>query len=178
MPGDVEKRKVCMLGATGVGKTSLVTRFVRSIFSESYQTTIGVKIDQKRIVCDGRALDLVLWDLSGEDEFQSVQLAYIRGAAGLLVVIDGSRVATVYTALRLLADASEVVAHVPVVLVLNKSDLVASCEIEERAERALRERGFPLIKASAKTGVGVEEAFDALARALIEDRGRPGRDIE
>src|SRR5438046_1225894 len=96
-----DKRKVCMLGATGVGKTSLVTRFVRSIFSTTYQTTVGVRIDKKRVACAGRELDLVIWDLSGEDEFQSVQLPYVRGAAGLLVVVDGTRGATADTALRL-----------------------------------------------------------------------------
>jgi small GTP-binding protein len=170
MPSPLEKRKICMVGATGVGKTSLVTRFVHSIFSANYHTTIGVKIDQKRIACGDREVDLVLWDLSGEDEFQHVQLSYMRGAAGLLVVIDGARAATVPTALRLLADAREVVGHVPVVLVLNKFDLVASWEIDEGTERALREHPWPLIKTSAKTGVGVEEAFEVLARSALEER--------
>lgn len=178
MAGVVEKRKICMLGATGVGKTSLVARFVRCVFSADYQTTIGVKIEQKRIACEGRELDLVLWDLSGEDEFQRVVLSYLRGAAGLLVVIDGARAATVPTALRLLADAREVVGNVPVVLVLNKSDLVASWELDERAEATLREGAWPLVKTSAKSGVGVEEVFAVLGRSLLDDRRRAGGGLE
>src|SRR6516162_2293402 len=101
----VRKCKICLLGATGVGKTSLVARFVRSIFSDTYRTTIGVTIDKKRVRYSHGELDLILWDLSGEDEFQSVTRAYMRGAAGLLVVVDGTRRATAETALRLHAEA-------------------------------------------------------------------------
>ena len=78
----IEKKKICMVGACGVGKTSLVRRFVESIFDESYQTTIGVKIDKKLLELDGREVTLVIWDLAGEDEFAQVREAHLRGAAG------------------------------------------------------------------------------------------------
>jgi len=64
------KKKVCMLGAFAVGKTSLVQRFVNSIFSVKYQTTIGVKIDQKMISLGETEVNLLLWDIHGEDDFQ------------------------------------------------------------------------------------------------------------
>src|SRR5690606_21959404 len=69
----VDKLKVCMIGATAVGKTSLVARFVNSVFSDRYATTIGVRIHTRRVRLDQRMVDLIIWDLSGEDEFQSVQ---------------------------------------------------------------------------------------------------------
>jgi GTPase SAR1 family protein len=78
----IQKYKICMLGATAVGKTSLVMRFTSSIFHERYATTIGVKIQHRRVQLGERLIDLLLWDLSGEDEFQSVQPSYLRGAAG------------------------------------------------------------------------------------------------
>ena len=59
-----------MLGAASVGKTSLVRRFVESIFSEKYQATIGVKIDRKLVELDGAQVSLLLWDFQGEDEFR------------------------------------------------------------------------------------------------------------
>src|SRR5689334_16108607 len=163
----VEKRKVCMIGATGVGKTSVSQWFVRSIFSEAYRTTIGVTIEKRRLVRDGRAIDLVIWDLSGEDEFQSLNLSYLRGAGGLLVVIDGTRRDTMETALRLHKRARTIVGGVPCVFVLNKSDLVARWEIDERREAALERAGWPSVKTSAKTGAGVEDAFGALAGAMM-----------
>ncbi|MGK4003083.1 Rab family GTPase [Sorangium sp. So ce1036] len=162
-----EKRKVCMLGATGVGKTSLVARFVRSIFSEAYRTTIGVTIEARRVRCDGQELDLILWDLSGEDEFQSVQMSYLRGSSGFLLVVDGTRRATVETALRLHDAAQAAAGAVPAVFVLNKADLMATWEIDEAAEAALRRAGLLVTRTSAKTGAGVEEAFSALACAIL-----------
>jgi hypothetical protein len=175
MSAMVEKRKLCMLGASGVGKSSLVARFVRSIFSDVYRTTIGVAIDKRRVRCGGRELDLVIWDLSGEDEFQAVNLSYLRGAGGLLVVVDGTRRATAETALRLHATARAIVPDAPSVFVLNKADLVATWELDQASRAALEGAGSPLVATSAKTGAGVEEAFSALARAMMERRERTSR---
>ena len=61
-----------MTGAYAAGKTSLIRRFVKGIFSEKYLTTVGVKIDKKRLRVDGRDLSVILWDLHGEDEFQEL----------------------------------------------------------------------------------------------------------
>ena len=76
------QKKICMLGSFAVGKTSLVARFVRSIYSEKYHTTVGVKIDKKQVQFDGKSMNLILWDLYGEDEFQKVHMSYLRGASG------------------------------------------------------------------------------------------------
>ena len=174
----MEKRKICMLGATGVGKTSLVARYVRSIFSDAYRTTIGVTIDKRRIREGRSELDLVIWDLSGEDEFQSVSRSYMRGAAGLLVVVDGTRRATAETALRLHAEARAIVGDVPRVFVLNKSDLVATWDLDQAAEAALRAPAAALVRTSARTGAGVEDAFSALVRAMMTgDREHPSRGV-
>ena len=59
------QKKICMLGGFSVGKTSLVRRFVQSIFSETYLTTVGVKIDKKSVELPGKTVDLILWDLAG-----------------------------------------------------------------------------------------------------------------
>jgi GTPase SAR1 family protein len=59
----MKKFKVSMLGAFAVGKTSLVRQYVFSIFSGSYQTTLGVKIDKKSLEVDGEMVELILWDL-------------------------------------------------------------------------------------------------------------------
>ena len=95
------QRKVCMIGAFAVGKTSLVRRYVHSLFSEQYMTTVGVKIDRKLVDQAGQPCALLLWDLYGEDEFQRVQLSYLRGSSGLLIVADGTRQRTLDKALEL-----------------------------------------------------------------------------
>ena len=95
------QKKLCMLGGFGVGKTSLVKRFVHSVFSDTYLTTVGVKIDKKTVELAGKTVNLILWDLAGEDDLSSLRTTYIRGAAGYLLVADGTRPATLEVALSL-----------------------------------------------------------------------------
>jgi nucleoside-triphosphatase THEP1 len=61
------QKKVCMVGTSGVGKTSLVAKFVHSIFSDKYLTAVGVKIDKKTVTVDGNEVMLMIWDLAGDD---------------------------------------------------------------------------------------------------------------
>lgn len=164
----IEKLKVCMLGATAVGKTSLVARFVSSVFSERYATTIGVRIHTRRVHLGERVVDLIIWDLSGEDEFQSVQPSYLRGASGYLVVIDGTRRETVETAISLQERAGRTIGNAPFIAVLNKTDLADSWDLGDEELAALHGRGWSLLRTSAKTGDGVEAAFDQLTTRMLE----------
>lgn len=155
-----------MLGAFGVGKTSLVSRFVTSIFSDKYLTTVGVKIDKKTVTVPSGEMTLMLWDIYGQDEFQTVRDSYLRGASGYLLVADGTRHATLDTATALQQKAEGVVGPVPFLLLLNKADLDAAWQVDERALWKLAERGWGVLKTSAKTGDGVEDAFARLAMAM------------
>lgn len=160
------QKKICMLGGSGVGKTSLVSRFVSSIFSDKYLTTVGVKIDKKTVPLGSEEMMLMLWDIYGEDEFQTVRESYLRGASGYLLVADGTRHATLDTAATLQKKAQAVVGRVPFLLLLNKADLGAEWEIDDRALWKLAERGWPVLRTSAKTGAGVDDAFVKLAREM------------
>src|SRR5215470_16369874 len=85
------QRKICMLGAYGVGKTSLVRRFVESMFDERYQTTVGVKIEKKVVAVKDTSITLMIWDLAGGDETELPRLSHLRGTHGYIVVVDGCR---------------------------------------------------------------------------------------
>ncbi|WP_027883418.1 Rab family GTPase [Meiothermus rufus] len=160
------QKKICMLGAFAVGKTSLVARYVHSIFSEKYHTTIGVKIDKKVVEIDGHAISLVLWDLYGEDAFLRVQPFYLRGSSGYLLVADGTRPETLEIAQSLHQRAQEELGPVPFLLLVNKRDLPQS--IPEAKLDELRALGWAIRFTSAKTGEGVEESFEALAQRLLQ----------
>jgi small GTP-binding protein len=160
------QKKICMLGAFAVGKTSLVARFVRSLFADRYLTTVGVKVDKKIVTIEGDEVTLMLWDLYGQDDFQSVRTSYLRGASGYLLVADGTRHQTVEVARSLQKTAQGVLGSVPFVFVLNKSDLEAEWQVDERALLRIAEQGWPIIRTSAKTGAGVEDAFLRLARDM------------
>lgn len=161
------KKKICMLGAFAVGKTSLVQRYVHSIFSEKYHTTVGVKIDKKCVVLEGTPVDLILWDIYGEDEFQTVNTSYLRGASGCLLVVDGTRKYTLDIAHDLLKRSREVVGKIPAIFVLNKSDLTDLWEIDDTRLEALEKQGAVIIRTSARHGVAVESTFAKLAEMMM-----------
>lgn len=161
------QKKVCLLGTSGVGKTSLVAQFVHSMFSEKYLTTVGVKIDKKPITVDGTEVMLVIWDLAGDDDFQRLQTSYLRGTSGYLLVADGTRRVTLDQALDLQKRVVETLGNAPFILALNKADLAPQWEVEEARLAALAAENFTLLKTSAKEGAGVEEAFAQLARRMI-----------
>jgi small GTP-binding protein len=162
------QKKICMLGGFAVGKTSLVARYDSSIFSERYLTTVGVKIDKKAVTVDDREVTLLLWDIYGQDDFQTVQHSFLRGSAGYLLVIDGTRRATLDTAARLQQMAEQAAGKVPFVVVLNKADLASEWQVDERGIRKFADQGWPIVRTSAKTGEGVEETFGKLTRAMLD----------
>ena len=160
------QNKICLLGGFGVGKTSLVSRFVSSIFSDTYLTTVGVKIDKKKVSLDSAEMTLMLWDIYGQDEFQTVRDSYLRGATGYLLVADGTRYSTLDTAVALQKRAESVIGRVPFLLLLNKRDLDREWQVDEETLVTLADQGWRVVKTSAKTGEGVEDAFTTLAREM------------
>ena len=162
------QKKVCMLGSYAVGKTSLVRRFVEGIFDERYLTTLGVKIDRKRIVIGGRELNLVLWDLAGDDQLTEPKPSHFRGSAGYIVVADGCRRSTVEHAIAMEERAETISGPVPVVLAFNKVDLRPDWEIGDAEAERVSQNGWTPVCTSAKTGAGVETLFTNLAEKLVE----------
>jgi len=162
------QKKVVLLGASGVGKTSLVRQFVESLFDERYLTTIGVKVDKKRIDLDGEDVTLMLWDIAGAEEHFSFPSTYVRGAAGYILVVDGTRSETLDTASAIVDQVLRDVGPLPCVVAANKADLADSWRVTPAALDALREKSSAtVLETSAKTGAGVEDAFQALTRAML-----------
>lgn len=165
------RRKVCLLGAFAVGKTSLVRRFVHGLFDERYHTTVGVKIDKRVITArapDGAPLEvtLVIWDIHGDDDYQKVRASYLRGSSALLFVLDGTRRATLDVALDLEARARAEIGDVPTRVLLNKSDLVDAWELDPAEVKLASDGRWSPVATSALTGDGVEDTFRGLAQAV------------
>jgi small GTP-binding protein len=161
------QKKVCMVGVFGTGKTSLVQRFVYSKFSEKYHSTVGVKIDRKEVDVADLPVTLLLWDLAGQDKFQHIQASYLRGSSGLFYVVDGTRRETLDELGTLRSLAVETLGPVPSVVAFNKADLADQWELNEGELYALVAPGRHVLKTSAKTGAGVDEAFFWLAAQMV-----------
>jgi small GTP-binding protein len=160
------QKKLCMLGAFSVGKTSLVKRYVESVFSENYLTTVGVKVDKKTVEVKGQQVALILWDLAGEDEVSTVRTSYLRGSAGYLLVADGTRAASLEVARSLRARVEAELGPLPFALLMNKADLIGEWAVPDLELDELRRGGWSVRLTSAKTGEGVEDAFRELAVRL------------
>lgn len=161
------KKKICMLGGYGVGKTSLVQNFVHSIFSEKYHITIGVKIDKKTIRMGDQEMMLMLWDIAGEEENFTIPLSYLKGSDGFILVIDGTRARTCEQAEEIHERVQDAFGSLPFVVCINKADLSDEWEIDESVIEGLRKKGWQVIESSAKTGQGVEKAFNDLAAEIL-----------
>ena len=161
------KKKIIMLGSFAVGKTSLVQRFVNSIFSEKYQTTIGVKIDQKTVKINDKEVNLLLWDIHGEDDYQKVKPAYVMGSSGCFIVIDGTRKASIEVGTNLIELAKRNAPKSVIIILINKSDLKDEWDIDKDDITKLRNKGYEVIETSAKTNNAIDTAFNRIAQLMI-----------
>jgi len=154
----VNNIKICMLGSYGVGKTSLVSRFVHSCFSAEYHSTIGVKIDKKPLNIGGRPVALMVWDMAGEDEGTPIKLIHVKNALGYIVVADGCRASTLWKALEIQRRVSNEIGPVPFVLVVNKTDMQSKWEITESVLDELR-KTMTVLQLAPSPDRGLKQCF-------------------
>jgi small GTP-binding protein len=160
-------KKVCMLGAFGVGKTSLVKRYFHSTFDERYLATLGARIEKQCLCVEGQDMTLMVWDFAGEDEILHVPLSYLRGASGVIVVADGTRPDTIQTAIELHERARSKTGPVPSILALNKYDLQDRWKVDTEDLRELRRRIGSVMRTSAKSGRHTQLIFETLAQQIM-----------
>lgn len=163
----MKSKKIALLGMWGVGKTSLVRRYVESIYSEKYISTLGVKIDKKTVQHKSETVCLMLWDIAGAEENFTVPPHFIKGASAYLLVIDGTRKRSLEMAVEMIDYVNAEVGPIPFVAIVNKSDLNWEMDDSE-IQTALEPYGSEWIKASAKSGDNVDLAFHMLAQKMFE----------
>ena len=170
------RAKVCLVGDHAVGKTSLIRRFVTGRFSDVYINTLGAAASKKSMltVSSGGTparLDITFLDIMGDRALMDVlREAYFHGAAGVLAVADITRPETVLHLHEWVQGVRSVAGDVPVLLVANKADLVATSEaLLADLEERLRGHGDRVIVTSAKSGAGVEDAFAWMAKNVVDE---------
>ena len=161
------QKKICMVGIFGTGKTSLVQRYIHSLFSAKYHSTVGVKIDRKAVKLGDTEVNLLLWDVEGRTAEQEIPGSYLRGAHAVLYVADGTRRETFEQVFDLREHVRVSAGDVPGIVALNKADLKDQWTVSAADTAKLISGGFHTLTTSAKTGEGVEEAFRWLATATV-----------
>ncbi len=162
-----KSKKIVLLGHFGVGKTSLIRRFVENHFSDAYKVTIGVHISKKTLTLpSGNEIKLIIWDLEGTDEVQLIRQSYLLGTHGAIFVFDVSRPSTFQHLKEDLAIVGQKMPRTPLLVVGNKADLVN----REDLDTMLQKHGISTkYLTSAKTGEAVEEMFALLTKQITTD---------
>lgn len=167
--------KICLVGEQGVGKTSLIHRFVSGAFDPAYIRTLGVVVSKKSVDLAfpaGRAVhaDLMVSDIMGQRSFLDLfRDASFVGVQGILAVFDVTRRTSLDALVEWIDGVFDVAGPVPAVILGNKIDLRESREVSQTdAENVVGMYASPILYTSARTGENVEVAFHRLARAVIE----------
>jgi small GTP-binding protein len=157
--------KIVLVGKFGVGKTSLIRRFVENSFSEEYLSTIGVSISKKIV----QNATIMIWDIEGETQFKPIFKQYLKGSKGFIIVADLLRDDTIESIKEHIGLCNEVVKDAPIAIALNKSDLEHNFSQKDLEKLLnLSDDIVSVKKTSAKSGNAVEEIFLDLHKAIME----------
>jgi small GTP-binding protein len=167
--------KICLVGDSSVGKTSLIKRYVFDEFDDRYLSTLGTKVTKRRLQVPFPDLDievdvkLLIFDIIGEKGFrQLLREAYFQGANGLMAVFDLTRGDTLDSIDDWVDNAYDVTGNIPTHLLANKVDLEDEIVVSEvEVNKVSKELDSPFIFTSAKTGENVEEVFKYLRTKLV-----------
>lgn len=157
----MQKKKICMVGDFSVGKTSLTQKFVNNVFSDKYLTTIGVKIDTAEV----GDIKLIVWDVAGRDSLSPINASYLVGAAGVVLVCDGTRQNTVTGLVEIWQTVKSRIGEVPAVVALNKAD-AEEWSISEGVLEQFSNHGWHSFVTSAKDGQNVDVLFHSLVEKI------------
>jgi len=166
--------KVIILGDSGVGKTSLMNQYVNKKFSNQYKATIGADFLTKEVMVDDRLVTMQIWDTAGQERFQSLGVAFYRGADSCVLVYDVN-VAKTFENLDSWRDEFLIQAgprdpdNFPFVVLGNKVDLESRVVSQKRALAWCTAKGeIPYFETSAKEAINVEQAFQVIARNALK----------
>jgi small GTP-binding protein len=161
--------KLVLIGDSGVGKTNLISQFVRNEFNPDSRTTIGVEFATKTVQTHGKTVKAQIWDTAGQERYRAITSSYYKGAMGALLLYDITYSVSFKNLARWLKELRDHAGTVPVMLVGNKNDLTQHRSISEQEGIKLAESEHLLfIEASASDATNVEEAFTRLITEIID----------
>ncbi len=160
--------KIVMVGDFGVGKTSLVKRFVDNSFSEDYLSSIGVSMSKKSLrTDDGIESTMMLWDIEGKTEYKPIFKQYLMGAKAFIIVADLTRQETIESIKEHIKTCHEIVKDAPICIALNKCDLQQSSLTTQEELSELSSSIVGIYKTSAKNNETVDEIFHIINQTII-----------
>ena len=162
--------KIVLIGDTCVGKSCILVRFSDDVFNENYVTTIGVDFRFKTMIVKNKIAKIQIWDTAGQERYRSITTAYYRGAAAIIICCDSTNKDSFYNLNNWIDEISKYTdKEVDKLILMNKCDLVDDRQID-KSEMAKfeKENGIKIMEVSAKTGNGIDKAFEYIIEKLID----------
>ncbi len=161
--------KVVTAGDGGVGKTTLLKKYVEGKFSEATKMTVGVEFFIKEITFRGYSFTLQLWDFGGQERFRFLLESYTSGAKGALLMFDLTRMNSLNSLQEWVTLLRKRNPDLPLLFVGTKLDLLTETNIDEVYITDLKQKFqcFDFIKVSSKTGENVQETFEKIINAIL-----------
>ncbi len=162
--------KIIIAGEGGVGKTTLLYKYVNGTFMTDTTMTIGVQFHMKNVTYNGVNYSLQLWDLGGQDRFRFMLPFYIRGARGAILLYDTTWMASVNNLEEWVGICRSQIKDIPILLCGTKIDLVEQRSVAADYAKSFLESMnlFDYIEVSAKTGENIEKAFEIISTKVAE----------
>lgn len=167
-------KKIVVFGDGGVGKTTLLNRYLTGLFDSGTTMTIGVDFKVKKIFVDNIKVSLQIWDFAGEDRFRFLLPHYVTGACGGIFMYDITRFTSLNRIdewLGIFTDKFEGNTNpLPIIMVGGKLDLEYKRIISrEKAEEIAREKNlYGYMECSSKTGENVQDIFQVIAELMVD----------
>lgn len=162
--------KVIIAGEGGVGKTTMLHRYIKGRFIEGLHMTIGVEFFLKELEMDGEKVMLQIWDFGGQERFRFLLKNYARGAKGALLMFDLTRPVTLENLEQWVKICRDENPELPIIFLGTKLDLFNLITIKDEFALIYKEMYnlFEFLKVSSKTGQNVDLAFELLAKEIIK----------
>lgn len=163
--------KVVIIGDPGVGKTSLIIRYIEGKFKENYIPTLGVDFLTKflEIGKDKVGTSLIIWDIGGQQKWQSKLHLYLQGSDGAIIIYDITRQKTFKNLDKWITNVKKYAGNIPYLLVGNKNDLEEDRNVtfNDAENFAKQLNDVPVLETSAKTGELVNKMFEKIAEKIV-----------
>ena len=161
--------KIILIGDSAVGKTNIMSKYLKNTFLEESKATVGVEFGSKIFTIEGHNIKAQIWDTAGQEKYKAITGAYYKGCKGAFVVYDITRKDTFISVERWVHDLKTAGDQkLTVILIGNKSDLENQREIlKEQGEEKAKSFGCAFLETSALSGNNIEKAFEMMVKEIF-----------
>ena len=165
------KVKIMFIGNSSVGKTSIIKRYSKNIFSTSYISTLGIDFESKNINIDNKTINLQIWDTAGQEKYKVLSKNYYNNSNAFIIVYDITNLESFESVMNWIEQIKEnAPENVKSILLGNKSDLEEKRKIsEEEGKNLAKKININFYETSAQNGANIEKAIDNLVKDVISD---------